>query len=382
MSVFGRDAGGVRESGRRSGSQGPLTGIKVLEFGAIGPVPFCAMLLADMGAEVVHIARPGSDRNVSNDVTLRGRRMLTLDLKQEAGKRIARELAARADILLEGNRPGVMERLGLGPDELRALNPKLIYGRMTGWGQDGPLATTSGHDINFIALTGALDAIGTDRGPVPPLNLVGDYGGGAMFMAFGVLCAFIEALGSRQGQVIDGAMIDGVALLMAQSCSQLARGEWPAKRCDNPLGGAAPWYTTYETSDGKHVAIGAVEEKFWRELLMRLGIDPDTLPAREKRENWGSIRDVLTRTFRQHSRAHWAKRFHGSDGCLTPILELSEAHAHEHMAARGCFSKLNGMMQPVPAPRLSRTPGHIRAAAAGPEAPADVLRDWGGNLTV
>jgi alpha-methylacyl-CoA racemase len=372
----------MAESGNRSGSQGPLTGIKVLEFGAIGPVPFCAMLLADMGAEVVHIARPGSARDASNDVTLRGRRMLALDLKQVSSKRIARELAARADILLEGNRPGVMERLGLGPDDLRALNPKLIYGRMTGWGQDGPLATTSGHDINFIALTGALDAIGTDQNPVPPLNLVGDYGGGAMFMAFGVLCAFIEALGSRQGQVIDGAMIDGVALLMAQSCGQLARGDWPARRGDNSFGGAAPWYTTYETSDGKRVAIGATEEKFWCELLARLGIDSDTLPEREKRENWGNIRDVLSRTFRQHTRAHWTQMFRGSDGCLTPVLELSEAHAHEHMAARGCFTRLNGMMQPAPAPRLSRTPGRIRAAAAGPEAPADVLRDWGSNLIV
>ena len=370
------------EAGKRSEPQGPLAGIKVLEFGAIGPVPFCAMLLADMGAEVVHIARPGSARDARDDVTLRGRRILVLDLKQESSKQIVRELAARADILLEGNRPGVMERLGLGPEDMRAINPRLIYGRMTGWGQDGPLATTSGHDINFIALTGALNAIGTDQGPVPPLNLVGDYGGGAMFMAFGVLCAFIEALRSRQGQVIDGAMIDGAALLMAQSCSQLAKGELPAGRGDNPFGGGAPWYTTYETSDGKRVAIGAVEEKFWQELLVRLGIDPATLPAREKRENWDSIRDVLARTLRQCTRAHWTEMFRGSDGCLTPVLELSEAHAHEHMAARGCFTKLYGMMQPAPAPRLSRTPGHIREAAAGPQTAADVLRDWGSNLIV
>ena len=379
MSAFGTEGA---ETVERSGPQGPLTGIKVLEFGALGPVPFCAMLLADMGADVVHIARPGSARDAGDDVTLRGRRILVLDLKQESSKQIVRELAARADILLEGNRPGVMERLGLGPEDMRAINPRLIYGRMTGWGQDGPLATTSGHDINFIALTGALDAIGTDQGPVPPLNLVGDYGGGAMFMAFGVLCAFIEALRSRQGQVIDGAMIDGAALLMAQSCSQLAKGDLPARRSDNPFGGGAPWYTTYETSDGKRVAIGAVEEKFWQELLVRLGIDPATLPAREKRENWDCIRDVLTRTFRQSTRAHWTQMFRGSDGCLTPVLELSEAPAHEHMAARGCFTKLNGMMQPAPAPRLSRTPGHIREAVAEPQSAAAVLRDWGSNLIV
>jgi alpha-methylacyl-CoA racemase len=263
--------------------RGPLAGVKVLEFGAIGPVPFCAMLLADMGAEVVHIARPGPPRDAGEEVSLRGRQMLPLDLKQESAKQIARQLASRADVLLEGNRPGVMERLGLGPETLCALNPRLIYGRMTGWGQDGPLARTSGHDINFIALSGALHAIGTAVGPVPPLNLVADYGGGAMFLAFGVLCAFIEMRASGRGQVIDGAMVDGVSLLMAQSYSQLARGEWSAIRGDNVLDGGSPWYTTYETSDGKYVAVGAIEEKFWRELLVRLGIEPGALPDREKR---------------------------------------------------------------------------------------------------
>lgn len=372
----------MSEIGKQYNPEGPLTGVKVLEFGAIGPVPFCAMLLADMGAEVVHIARPGSARDVKGDVTLRGRRMIPLDLKREADRRIARELAARADILLEGNRPGVMERLGLGPDSLRTLNPRLIYGRMTGWGQDGPLATTSGHDINFIALSGALHAIGTPQAPVPPLNLVGDYGGGAMFLVFGVLCALIEVRASGQGQVIDGAMIDGVAMLMAQSCSQLARGSWSDRRSYNQLDGGAPWYTTYETSDGKHVAVGAIEEKFWQELLARLGIAPDALPARDKCEHWGTIRDVLARTFRQRTRDEWTQAFRDSDACLTPVLELSESHVHEHVTARGCFAKMHGTMQPAPAPRLSRTPGRVRETIAEPGTAADVLRDWGVSQTV
>ena len=361
----------------RDEPQGPLAGIKVLEFGAIGPVPFCAMLLADMGAEVVHLARPGVARDAREDVTLRGRQMIPLDLKRESDKQIARELASRADVLLEGNRPGVMERLGLGPETLCALNPRLIYGRMTGWGQDGPLARTSGHDINFIALSGALHAIGTAEGPVPPLNLVGDYGGGALYLAFGVLCALIEMRASGRGQVIDGAMIDGAALLMAQSYSQLASGDWSAKRGDNQLDGGAPWYTTYETSDGKYVAVGAIEEKFWRELLVRLGIEPGALPDREQREHWGAIKAVLSRAFRQRSRDEWTLVFRGSDACVTPVLELSESSSHEHMVARGSFTRIQGTTQPAPAPRLSRTPGRIRATPAEPRTAADVLRNWG-----
>jgi len=357
--------------------QGPLAGIRVLEFGAIGPVPFCAMLLADMGAEVVYIARPGPVRDARQEVTLRGRQMIPLDLKQESDQQIARELASRADVLLEGNRPGVMERLGLGPETLCALNPRLIYGRMTGWGQAGPLARTSGHDINFIALSGALHAIGTVEGPVPPLNLVGDYGGGALFLAFGVLCALIEMRTSGRGQVIDGAMIDGAALLMAQSYSQLARGDWSARRGDNQLDGGAPWYTTYATSDGKYLAVGAIEEKFWQELLARLGIEPGTLPAREKREHWATIREALARAFRQRSREEWTQVFRGSDACVTPVLELSESSSHEHMTARGSVTRIQGTTQPAPAPRLSRTPGRIRATPAEPRTAADVLRDWG-----
>lgn len=356
--------------------RGPLAGVKVLEFGAIGPVPFCAMLLADMGAEVVHLARPGPRRDAREEVTLRGRRMVPLDLKQESDRQIARELASRADVLLEGNRPGVMERLGLGPEALCASNPRLIYARMTGWGQDGPLARTAGHDINFISLSGALHAIGTAAGPVPPLNLVGDYGGGAMFLAFGVLCALLEMRSSGRGQVIDGAMIDGVALLMAQSCTQLARRSWSARRGDNQLDGGAPWYTTYETSDGKYVAVGAIEEKFWLELLARLGIEPGTLPAREKREHWITTKEVLAHTFRQRSREEWTQVFRGTDACVTPVLELSESFSDVHVSARGCFAEIHGTTHPAPAPRLSRTPGRIRATPAEPGTAAEVLRDW------
>jgi alpha-methylacyl-CoA racemase len=361
---------------------GPLAGLKVLEFSALGPVPFCAMLLADMGAEVVHVARPGPARDASEDVTLRGRRMIPLDLKQESERQTARELAIHADVLLEGHRPGVMERLGLGPETLCAANPRLIYARMTGWGQDGPLAKTAGHDINFIALSGALHAIGTAGGPVPPLNLVGDYGGGALFLAFGVLCAVIEMRASGRGQVIDGAMIDGAALLMAQSYTQLARGSWSARRGDNPLDGGAPWYTTYETSDGKYVAVGAIEEKFWRELLARLGIEPATLPAREKREHWATTKEVLARAFRQRSREEWTQLFRGTDACVTPVLELSESAGDVHLKARGCFAEIQGTTHPAPAPRLSRTPGRIRATLAEPGTANEVLREWGVGLSV
>jgi len=366
---------GMNDSNR---PEGPLAGVKVLEFGAIGPVPFCAMLLADMGADVVHIARPGRRPDPEVDVTLRGRRIVTLSLKEDSDNRIARELAGRSDILLEGSRPGVMERLGLGPDTCRALNPRLIYGRMTGWGQDGPLAQSAAHDINFIALTGALHAIGTaGGGPVPPLNLLGDYGGGALFLAFGVVCALFEARASGRGQVIDAAMIDGVAMLMAQCCTQLAKGTWSEQRGGNLLDGGAPWYATYETADGKYVAVGALEEKFWRELLARLGIEPDRLPPRESRADWGVIRDALARTFRRRTRDEWTEVFRGADACLSPVLELGETGSHEHMASRGCFTQIHGMMQPTPAPRFSRTPGRIRATTTGPATSAAVLQDWG-----
>ena len=363
-----------------SQSNGPLTGVKVLEFSALGPVPFCAMLLADMGADVVHIARPGPAPDLRRQVMLRGRRMVSLDLKREADNALARQLAGRADVLLEGGRPGVMERLGLGPQTCLQLNPRLVYGRMTGWGQTGPLAPTAGHDINFIALTGALHAIGSaGSGPVPPLNLLGDYGGGAMFLAFGVLCGLLEARASGLGQVVDAAMVDGAAALMAQYCGWLAQGEWSNQRGANLLDGGAPWYATYETSDGKYVALGAIEEKFWLELLKRLGIAPDTLPPRDRREDWGLIRDSLAGALRQRTREEWMREFRDSDACLTPVLDLSEAPYHEHMAARGSFTQVDGRVQPGLAPRFSRTPGRIRATTTTGDTAGSVLREWGGS---
>jgi alpha-methylacyl-CoA racemase len=359
-------------------TEGPLAGVKVIEFGAIGPVPFCAMLLADMGADVVHVGRPGLRREARFDVTLRGRRVIPLDLKRDQDKAVALGLIGRADILLEGNRPGVMERLGLGPDACHARNPRLVYGRMTGWGQDGPLAPTAGHDINYIALTGALHAIGPAQGgPVPPLNLVGDYGGGAMFLAFGVLCALLEARGSGKGQVVDAAMVDGAATLMALFCGLRARGAWTDRRGDNMLDGGAPWYAAYETADGKHVAVGALEEPFWQELLSRLGIAPGTLPPREDRAGWEVIRAALAQAFRRRTREEWAATFRDSDACVSPVMALGEAMDHDHIAARGCFIDLDGVTQPAPAPRLSRTPGRARPAAEGPEVAAAVHADWG-----
>lgn len=357
--------------------QGSLAGLKVLEFGAIGPVPFCAMMLADMGADVVHVARPGMQPD-PDDILLRGRRIVPLDLKTPRDLEAARELVARADILLEGNRPGVMEKLGLGPDVCLERNPRLVYGRMTGWGQHGPLALKAGHDINYISLTGALDAIGNaEGGPVPPLNLVGDYGGGAMFLAFGVLCAHLEARDSGKGQVVDAAMVDGSAMLMSLFCRMYAQGRWTNQRGENVLDGGAPWYTTYPTSDGRYVAVGALEEPFWQELLDRLGIGADALPPRTDRGGWTTIRDVLSQRFLQRTRDEWATVFADSDACVSPVLGLRDAPAHEHVASRGTFIDLGGVTQPAPAPRFSRTPGSARPASSRPDELEAVFDSWG-----
>jgi alpha-methylacyl-CoA racemase len=357
-------------------NHGPLSGMKVLEFGAIGPVPFCAMMLADMGADVIHLARPRVQPD-PGDILLRGRRIVPLDLKTPCDRETALELVARADILLEGNRPGVMEKLGLGPDDCLERNPRLVYGRMTGWGQQGPLALKAGHDINYISLTGALDAIGSAGGaPVPPLNLVGDYGGGAMFLAFGVLCAHLEARNSGKGQVVDAAMVDGSAMLMSLYCRMYAQGRWTDQRGTNTLDGGAPWYTTYPTSDGRHVAVGALEEPFWQELLERLDIVADTLPPRTDRTGWDTIRAVLAQRYVQRTRDEWATLFADSDACVSPVLGLQEAPAHEHVAGRGTFIDLGGVVQPAPAPRLSRTPGSARQATSGADAVAAVLASW------
>jgi alpha-methylacyl-CoA racemase len=356
-------------------SQGPLDGVRVVEFGAIGPVPFCGMMLADMGADVVQLARQASPGDLRFAGVNRGRQIIELDLKDPDGKAAAQKLIARADILLEGNRPGVAERLGFGPAECFALNEKLVFGRMTGWGQTGPLAPTAGHDINYIALSGALHAIGPKEHPVPPLNLVGDYGGGAMYLAFGVVCALLESRRSGKGQVVDAAMVDGAASLMSMFYGLLQDKFWRDERAANLLDGGAPWYGIYETADGRHVAVGALEEKFWQALLQGLGIFENMLPSRRDRAGWETIRTALAAAFKTRTRDDWAAIFGPTDACVTPVLTLGEAPAHEHNKARENFITLGGMLQPAPAPRFSRTPGAANVSVAVSE--REVLARWG-----
>ena len=363
---------------------GPLTGLRILEFEAIGPGPFCNMMLADMGADVLLVDRPedprlGFGRERWYDVMMRGRRSVTLDLKSADGVAAALALADRADAVVEGFRPGVMERLGLGPDVLLARNPRLVFGRMTGWGQDGPLAPRAGHDINYIALSGALHAIGRKGGaPVPPLNLVGDFGGGGMLLAFGLVCALLEARTSGRGQVVDAAMVEGAALLTTMFAGMRAAGRWTDVRGDNVLDTGAPWYDTYETRDGGYMAVGAIEPKFYAELLQRLQLAPSELPAQDDRAGWATLRDRLAAAFRAKTRDEWAQVFADSDACVTPVLDFDEAQAHPHARARNGYVRVGDIAQPAPSPRFSRTPGAARRppperGAQGREA----LADWG-----
>jgi len=359
---------------------GPLAGIKVLELEAIGPAPFAGMLLADMGADVLVLERPASTdlglkRERRHDVMLRGKRSVTLDLK--ASKEPAFSLIEKADVLIEGFRPGVMERLGLGPDAALARNPRLVYGRMTGWGQDGPLAPRAGHDINYIALAGVLHAFGRKgEAPVPPLNLVGDFGGGGMLLAFGVACALLEAKRSGRGQVVDAAMIDGAALLAAMFSGMLAAGTWSETRGDNILDTGAPWYDVYETKDGKHVSIGSIEGRFYEELLQRLRLE--NLAAQYDRARWPETKAAFARTFKTKTRDEWCRVFDGSDACFAPVLSWSEARAHEQSASRRSYVSVGGVEQPSPAPRFSRTPGAVRGAPPERgEGGAQALADWG-----
>ncbi len=363
---------------------GPLAGLKILEFEAIGPGPFCGMMLADMGAEVLLIDRPddprlGIGRDRWFDVMMRGRRSATLDLKSKGGVAAALELAGRADAIIEGFRPGVMERLGLGPDVLLAKNPQLVYGRMTGWGQDGPLSARAGHDINYIALTGVLNAIGRSGGaPVPPLNLIGDFGGGGMLLAFGIACGLVEARRSGKGQVVDAAMVDGASLLAAMFSGMMAAGRWSETRGDNVLDTGAPWYDAYETKDGKYVAIGSIEPKFYAELLLRLGLHGNDLPKQMDRKGWPALRKTFSEKFREKTRDQWCVVFEGSDACFAPVLTFTEARAHPHNVARGTYTRSGKVDQPSPAPRYSRTPGAIlRAPPERGEGGKQALLDWG-----
>lgn len=367
---------------------GPLTGVKVLEIAGIGPGPFCGMLLADMGADVLRVDRLqandlGLPVEPKYDILSRGRRSIALDLKQPESIQAVLALASRADALIEGFRPGVTERLGLGPDACLARNPRLVYGRITGWGQDGPLAQAAGHDINYIALSGALHAIGRKgEAPVPPLNLVGDFGGGGMYLAFGIACALFETRASGKGQVIDAAMSEGAAGLMAMFYGRMAAGQWRDRRGVNVLDTGAPWYDVYRTADGKHVAIGSIEGRFYAELLKRLGLDSKTLPGQFEHARWPELRAAFTAAFMAKTRDEWCREMEGTDVCFAPVLSLAEAPRHPHNLARSAFVDVDGVPQPAPAPRYSRTPGGIaRGAPRRGEGGAQALADWGFGKT-
>ena len=361
---------------------GPLAGVRVIEFAGIGPGPFAAMMLADNGADVVRIDRPGGGAfgRPELDLMARGRRSIALDLKSAEDRALALKLIARADLLIEGNRPGVMERLGLGPAEALAANPALVYGRMTGWGQQGPLAPRAGHDINYLALTGALHAIGpADRPPPPPLNLIADFGGGAMLLAFGLLAALLSAKASGVGQVVDAAMIDGVIAQTTLFHAMRAMGLWRDAREANLLDGGAPFYRCYACADGGFVAVGAIEPQFYAELLAGLGLagDPD-FAAQQDRARWPVMTAKLAGVFATRPRDAWAERFAASDACVTPVLRFDELGAHPHLAAREALATRGGIAQPAPAPRYSATPAALDRPPPLPGADrASVLADWG-----
>jgi crotonobetainyl-CoA:carnitine CoA-transferase CaiB-like acyl-CoA transferase len=367
---------------------GPLQGVKVIELAGIGPGPMCAMLLADLGATVLRIDRPGAEdlalnRPLRYNLLLRSRDTLALDLKQPEGPELVLRLVEQADVLTEGFRPGVTERLGLGPEDCFQRNRKLVYGRMTGWGQDGPLAQTAGHDLNYIALTGALHAIGPAGGaPVPPLNLVADFGGGALYLAFGIVAALLEARRSGQGQVVEASMLDGVASLMTAFTGMLAAGVTDTTRGTNVLDGGAYFYQVYECADGEHVSLAPIEGKFHAELLRRLGLDPAEF-AQADRAVWPAARERLAAVFRTRTRAEWCALLEGTDVCFAPVLSLPEAAAHPHNRARGTFIEVDGVMQSAPAPRFSRTvparptpprPPDASAALAGWLDPDEIAR--------
>ena len=371
---------------------GPLSGVKVLEFESIGPAPFAGMLLADMGADVLVIDRPattdlGLKRERWQDVMMRGKRSVTLDLKKKGAAEAAMQLLARADCLIEGMRPGVMERLGLGPEEVFKSNPRLVYGRMTGWGQDGPLAPRAGHDINYIALAGVLHAFGRKgEAPVPPLNLIGDFGGGGMLLGFGVACALLEAARSGRGQVVDAAMVEGASLLAAMFAGFLAAKNWSEERGTNILDTGAPWYNVYETKDGKYVSIGSIEARFFEDLVRHLKLKH--VPPQHDRKRWPAMRRMFAKAFKAKTRAQWCKVFEGSDACFAPVLSWSEARRDPHNIYRKNFLEIASVEQPSPAPRFSRTPGAVRRAPPERgEGGRQALAEWGfsseevGNLS-
>ncbi|MFF8731364.1 CaiB/BaiF CoA transferase family protein [Streptomyces sp. NPDC015171] len=360
---------------------GPLSGVRVVELAGIGPGPFAAMLLADLGADVVRVDRPGGADlalDPACDITNRNKRSLVVDLKAPDGPARVLDLAERADILIEGYRPGVAERLGIGPGDCHARNPRLVYGRMTGWGQDGPLAQRAGHDVAYIAVTGTLGMIGRpDEPPAVPANLLGDYAGGSLYLVVGVLAALHHARATGTGQVVDAAIVDGTAHLSAMIHGMLAAGSWQDRRAANLLDGGCPYYGTYETADGRYMAVGALEGKFYAEFLSLLGLD-DLASARTDWARWGELRDRIAAAFRTRTRDEWTAVFAGSDACVAPVLTLREAPDHPHLAARGTFTDQGGITQPAPAPRFSATPTAVRTGPARPGADtAAVVLDWG-----
>lgn len=346
---------------------GPLAGLKVIEIAGIGPGPFCGMLLADLGADVVRIDRAqnvtGGDPGMPpGDLLNRGRRSIGVDLKSPEGVAVVLDLVATADVLIEGFRPGVAERLGIGPDECRARNPKLVYGRMTGWGQEGPWASMAGHDINYISLAGALEPIGrAGEPPLPPINLIGDFGGGGMLLAYGVLAGVFEAQRSGQGQVVDAAMVDGSALLMTMTHSFRAMGMWTDERGTNMLDTGAHFYEVYETADGKYLGVGSIEPQFYDALLAGIEVDKADLPWQHDREQWPALKEQFAAIFKQRTRDEWMAIFEGTDACVAPVLSIPEALEHPHNVERGTFVEVAGVPQPAPAPRFARTPPAISA---------------------
>jgi alpha-methylacyl-CoA racemase len=360
---------------------GPLSGFKIVEIAGIGPAPMCAMLLADLGATVLRVERIeasglGIDKPARFEIMNRSRHAVAIDLKKPQGVETVLRLVEGADAFIEGFRPGVAERLGIGPDECLARNPRLVYGRMTGWGQTGPLAQAAGHDLNYIALTGVLDAIGrAGQKPTPPLNLVGDFGGGALYLALGIACGLLEAQRSGQGQVVDAAMTDGAASLMTMFFGMRAAGQLATERGANILDSGAFFYEVYECADGRHVAVAPIEDKFLAELFRLIAVDPSDFPAKLAAKSWPAAKEKLAAIFKSRTRDEWCRLLEGSDACFAPVLSLDEAPAHPHNTARGTFVTIDGITQPAPAPRFSRTPS---ATPTPPEAPAsEALREWG-----
>ncbi|MET0657495.1 MAG: CaiB/BaiF CoA-transferase family protein [Steroidobacteraceae bacterium] len=362
---------------------GPLQGIKVIEIEGLGPTPFGGMMLADAGADVTVIGRPrgkemSSLRAGTEDAIGRARRRIALDLKKSEAVEAALRLIDNSDVLIEGFRPGTMEKLGLGPDVCLTRNPKLVYARMTGWGQTGPLAQAAGHDINYIALTGALHAIGPKSEPVPPLNLVGDYGGGGMLLAFGVCAALVDSIRTGQGQVIDAAMCDGAALLMAPFYTMLASGAWRDERQSNAVDGGAPYYGPYRCKDGKFISIASLEPQFYALLVKLLELKDEVFQHRDERANWPKMRAILAAKFLERTREEWCAVLEGTDICFAPVLTLAEAASHKHISARQTLVDVRGGVQPAPAPRFSRTVSEMkRAAPAGIETSRQILQDNG-----